>query len=288
MAATLADTANFAGQLAAAAAATTGTPQLASPPAGKKETLRSERMLRDMLVKDGAARSRSLSRGSSTAAHVPSSTRQPAPPLPNQVHAPTPVLSNGLVRNSSGSGNSNASSSDERPMFVSSGPGGSLAMLFNPGVGSGSGSGSSSNTRPHLPTPRKTYDGATVFATAATSDRCASPPPAVRHFTAPPGTLIHTHSSPIINQKHSSGCNSSHPPGTPSSSFNIESASEFCRQQQGYVSFGDIQGLGRPAGEEEEERLERERLEMEMRRKKGWWSWIEDGLISRPKTPGHE
>ncbi|CAG8677584.1 16101_t:CDS:2, partial [Acaulospora colombiana] len=160
-------------------------------------------------------------------------------------------------------------------------------MLFNPGVGSGSGAGSSSHTRPHLPTPRKTYDGATIFATAATSDRCASPPPAVRHFTAPPGTLIHTHSSPNINQKHSpptdwlyeessspsptsysSGCNSSHPPGTPSSSFNIESASEFCRQQQGYVSFGDIQGLGRPAGEEEEERLERERIELEMRRKK--------------------
>ncbi|CAG8677568.1 16100_t:CDS:2 [Acaulospora colombiana] len=107
--ATLADTA----QLAALVAATTGgTPQLASPPSAKKETLRSERMLRNMLAKDGVARSRSLSRGSSTAHHVPSSTRQPAPPLPNQqpqVYSPTPVPSNTLPRSPSGSGNSNAS-----------------------------------------------------------------------------------------------------------------------------------------------------------------------------------
>jgi hypothetical protein len=76
--------------------------------------------------------------------------------------------------------------------------------------------------------------------------------------------------------------------------FDVRSATEFCRQQQGYVSFGDIQGLGRPFEDEEEERLERERLEAEQRKKRGFWGWIEDathvahnvgGLVSRPKTP---
>jgi len=86
----------------------------------------------------------------------------------------------------------------------------------------------------------------------------------------------------------SSGCSSaSHPPGTPQSAFNLQSATEYCRQQQGYVSFGEIEGLGWPAGEEEEERLERQRLDIEMKRKKGWWSWLEDGILPRPKTPAN-
>lgn len=93
-------------------------------------------------------------------------------------------------------------------------------------------------------------------------------------------------SSPASMSFVSSGCSSaSHLPGTP---FNLESASEYCRQQQGYVSFGEIEGLGWPAGEEEDERLERQRLEIEMKRKKGWWGWLEDGLtLSRPKTPAN-
>jgi hypothetical protein len=50
------------------------------------------------------------------------------------------------------------------------------------------------------------------------------------------------------------------------------------------VSFAEIEGLGRPAGEDEDERKERERLEAEYRRKKGWfgWGWLEDGIL-KPK-----
>ncbi|KAG8815529.1 hypothetical protein FRC19_000976, partial [Serendipita sp. 401] len=98
-----------------------------------------------------------------------------------------------------------------------------------------------------------------------------------------------------------------------SSTFDLESASEYCRQHVGYVSFGDIEGLGRPAAEEEEERVERLRLMREGeegKRKKWLWSWLgatsaataagvpgssqqghghghqETGEVRRPKTPG--
>ena len=67
--------------------------------------------------------------------------------------------------------------------------------------------------------------------------------------------------------------------------FNLDVASEYCKQQRGYISFGDVEGLGRPFGEEEEERLERERIEAQERKKK-WWpaSWLETGS----KTPAQE
>lgn len=90
----------------------------------------------------------------------------------------------------------------------------------------------------------------------------------------------------------SSGVSSAQQPCTPSPSavFDLQSANAFCRQQQGYISFGDIQGLGRPSEFEEDERLERERLEQEQRKKRGFWGWVEEatqasGLVSRPKTP---
>lgn len=246
---------------------------------------RSEQLLQNLLVKDGVARSRSLSRGSATAGAVPIDLYGPAPPLPVDAAVTRPSRSH--FRNDSSSAGSHDSSSDERPMFASNGIGAAHGVI----------------TRPHLPSPRKTHDG--VLSPAPRRSSSPSPPHPHRHHTVP---LIHANSSPHFGDtRHSpidwsydessgpgspsfmsSGYSSaSHLPGTPASAFNLQSATEYCRQQQGYVSFGEIEGLGWPAGEEEEERLERQRLEIEMRRKRGWWNWIEEGILARPKTPAN-
>lgn len=55
------------------------------------------------------------------------------------------------------------------------------------------------------------------------------------------------------------------------------------------MSFAEIEGLGRPAGEDEDERKERERLEAEYRRKKAWFGlggWLEDGILGQKPFAG--
>ncbi|KAG8841090.1 hypothetical protein FRB91_005383, partial [Serendipita sp. 411] len=128
----------------------------------------------------------------------------------------------------------------------------------------------------------------------------------------PPHPHHHHHHQPHARSHHKSPLHmlSDTPPMSgASSTFDLESASEYCRQHVGYVSFGDIEGLGRPAAEEEEERVERLRLMREGeegKRKKWLWSWLgatsaatggpagpqqghghqESGEVRRPKTPG--
>ncbi|KAG8819398.1 hypothetical protein FRC17_010466 [Serendipita sp. 399] len=119
-------------------------------------------------------------------------------------------------------------------------------------------------------------------------EECASPSPTSIHSSSSSRESLH-HSSMSPNHQpltpphphtgayyHRSHHHPSHLlPDTPpsSSTFNLESASQYCRQQVGYVSFGDIEGLGRPAAEEEEERLERLRLTREGEGGKGKWLW---------------
>jgi hypothetical protein len=74
------------------------------------------------------------------------------------------------------------------------------------------------------------------------------------------------------------------PPCTPPS-FNIKVANEVCRSIQGYVSFFEVEGLGRPPAEVEEERLERERLEKERRAKRSWLAWFSSGVFRTSSTP---
>jgi hypothetical protein len=74
------------------------------------------------------------------------------------------------------------------------------------------------------------------------------------------------------------------PPCSPPS-FNIKVANEVCRSIQGYVSFFEVEGLGRPLAEVEEERLERERLEKEQRAKRSWLAWFSNGVFRASSTP---
>lgn len=265
----------------------------ATSPQQRRETTRSEQMLRDMLTKDGVARQRSLSRSSSTFHH----------PLPQ----PLPI-GPGTTSSSRGRHGRNESVSDvassrddsefDRPVFA--------------GVG-GLGAPCSVVYRPR-PVPRNTHDGVipSNHSPYNTLDSTRSPPAPYRHASSP---LISTGKhddyeepvSPSPTSMNSSGWNSPHQNRTPSPSsstshptspspthsgtFNLDVASEYCKQQRGYVSFGDVEGLGRPAGEEEDERAERERIDAEMRRRKWWPSWLETldaGARSRPKTPAPE
>jgi len=249
-----------------------------------RQSLRSEKMLHDVLVKDGVARHRSLSRGSSSAPRMVRPVDTTAPPMPP---VDSPAIQRSIVRSNSSSADS---SGDERPMIATNGLGATTAVLY----------------RPHMPAPRKTHDGASFPRSTSPSPPHHPHPHRTATSPGPPfhENMIHGGHSPTAEWAYeessspggmsftSSGCNSgsaSHLPGTPSTPFNLQLANEYCRQQSGYVSFGEVEGLGWPAGEEEDERLERQKLEIESKRKNRWLAWFEDaGLsLSRPKTPAH-
>jgi hypothetical protein len=74
------------------------------------------------------------------------------------------------------------------------------------------------------------------------------------------------------------------PPCSPRS-FDIKVANEVCRGIQGYVSFFEVEGLGRPLAEVEEERLERERLEKEQQTKRTWLAWFSSDVFRASSNP---
>ena len=51
------------------------------------------------------------------------------------------------------------------------------------------------------------------------------------------------------------------------------------------MSFCEVEGLGRPLAEIEEERLERERLEKEQRAKRNWLAWFSSGVFRASGNP---
>ncbi|CAG7854914.1 SubName: Full=Uncharacterized protein {ECO:0000313/EMBL:CCA70320.1} [Serendipita indica DSM 11827] len=260
----------------------------ATSPQQRRETTRSEQMLRDMLTKDGVARQRSLSRSSSTFHH-------PLPqPLP--IGPGTTSSSRGrhgrnesvkTIQNSTDP-SSRALGDWELPAQLCTDLGLSretrttasfrlitvhITLWIPPG-------------RRLLPTATPLRRSSALASTTTTRQEPVSPSPTSMNSSG--------WNSPHQNRTPSPSSSTSHPTSpspTHSGTFNLDVASEYCKQQRGYVSFGDVEGLGRPAGEEEDERAERERIDAEMRRRKWWPSWLETldaGARSRPKTPAPE
>ncbi|OCH89043.1 hypothetical protein OBBRIDRAFT_41632 [Obba rivulosa] len=57
------------------------------------------------------------------------------------------------------------------------------------------------------------------------------------------------------------------PPPTPPSPFDARTAAALCRAMDGYVSFANVEGLGVPAGAEEDD-------EEESKARGRWWNWL--------------
>ncbi|KAL0957008.1 hypothetical protein HGRIS_003109 [Hohenbuehelia grisea] len=125
--------------------------------------------------------------------------------------------------------------------------------------------------------PTMTTPSSTSSVSSSASSRPVTPEDALHPDAQARHARSHSHSlspSPMSTHARPHHAPSTSPFPSPTKPFNARRASAQCREMQGYVSFGDVEGLGGPPGEGEGDEGERGEGKDGERGRKGVLGWL--------------